>query len=83
MNAVENSFNEMALYPKPASEVISIKCDASLLGMAYTVLDITGRPMLEGVISPHALDVSIVDLASGIYTITVRGEISAERFIMR
>ena len=57
--------------------------NASLLGMAYTVLDITGRPMLEGVISPHALDVSIVDLASGIYTITVRGEISAERFIMR
>jgi hypothetical protein len=83
VNAVENSFNEMALYPNPASEVISIKCDASLLGIAYTVLDITGRPMLEGVISSQALDVSIVDLPAGIYTITVRGEISAERFIKR
>jgi len=61
----------ISVYPNPASDVLTINGDNSILGSSYHVIDQAGREVLTGKISSINTTVDINQLANGIYYIQV------------
>lgn len=64
--------NNVSIYPNPASEVINIQSDKSLLGKAYEIVDMTGKSIIRNKVSDKEINVS--SLTTGNYILKIDNE---------
>lgn len=55
------------LYPNPASDLITIMADKSLLGSKFLIINQLGRTVLSGTLTGNVTTVSIDELTEGVY----------------
>jgi Secretion system C-terminal sorting domain len=73
-----------SLYPNPASDVLKIQIDAANVGSMFTILDVTGRCLRNGVFDQTENSVSVADLQCGVYLLRLQaanGDQWTERFV--
>jgi uncharacterized surface protein with fasciclin (FAS1) repeats len=61
------------LYPNPASDRITIQCDAELIGEEYVIYDTMGKVVMKGRITSAATTIDIKGLSVGQYVLNTRG----------
>jgi len=70
-SAVDNmSWQDIKLYPNPASEILNIKLDTPKL-IKYTISNIYGQCVLRGELKNETSQILIKSLSQGLYTFTV------------
>lgn len=62
--------NAFSVYPNPAQEQITIQSTTPLIGMDYTLTDMTGRVILNGKIADNQ-NINVDMIPSGTYIVTV------------
>jgi hypothetical protein len=67
----ELQINQLQLYPNPAQETITIKSELNLNGKEYCIFDFVGKSVLKGKFSDDIKSVSVSELNSGVYTLTI------------
>ena len=67
----------------PTDDGAQLVCDAAYLGSTFTVLDATGRVLINGRIVSDRTTISMADMAKGTYTVVLTndGQPSAKRFV--
>jgi hypothetical protein len=70
---------DITIYPNPASDVITIKANTGISGIAYSITDQTGKMMLKGKLNDESTAVDITQLSKGIYFLNI-GEQSQQTF---
>jgi hypothetical protein len=71
----EKNSSTLMIYPNPASDEITLQCDASLIGKEYEVYDIVGKTFLKGMIGSSQNLIGLQVLAEGKYFIKVGSQI--------
>lgn len=71
--------NLFSVFPNPAQSVINIKADSRLIGSTYSILDNTGRTVLQGKIVSENTTIELSNLSSGVYLFGI-GAISKQTF---
>jgi hypothetical protein len=66
--------NVVSLYPNPATDAITVKVRSALVGTNYTISDGTGRRVKEGRLTAETTEISIHDLAKGVYHFSAGGQ---------
>ena len=73
----ENSQNNLfSVYPNPAQSKINIKAGISLIGKSYSILDITGRIILTGIISTENTEINLNTLSEGTYVLKINEQLN-------
>jgi hypothetical protein len=67
----ELSDQSFSIFPNPATSIIQVKADTGLLGMSYSVYDNRGKVVLRGKLSAENTSISLNNLSSGIYMISI------------
>ena len=62
---------ELALYPNPASDILNISLPGDIITIDYSIIDITGKALLNGTAQDSQIDIS--GLANGSYIIKLNG----------
>jgi plastocyanin len=65
---------DLSVFPNPATELITVKANNSLLGTQYFITDQYGRQMLTGKIDNENMAINISQFHNGIYLIQVAGQ---------
>jgi hypothetical protein len=81
-NVEEYFKNKTVIYPNPAYESISIEVDNSIVGRIFSIVDISGKILLNGKIESTLVKVDVRELTSGIYFVHINGENSALKLII-
>ena len=74
-NISELSKNHIILYPNPSSDLITIECDAMLVGEAYQIFDALGQLQQEGRLTNQKNTITLNTLAAGNYFLKVGSEV--------
>ena len=69
----ENNFDNISIYPNPASEVIKILNDNNLNITSIEILDLTGRTVIN---TENCEEINISELSEGQYFVKISGETS-------
>ena len=72
INDVSQS-NLFSVYPNPASTLINVKADASLVGSVYSIYDNVGKVVLSGKINSVNASIALGNLSRGIYLFSIGG----------
>ena len=64
---------ETNLYPNPVSDVLTLDLEGSF---RYTVYDVSGRAVMQGVLSASDHTLSVANLESGVYYIRLTEELT-------
>ncbi|WP_379969175.1 T9SS type A sorting domain-containing protein [Epilithonimonas sp. UC225_85] len=64
--------NNISIYPNPASNVINLQTDKSLVGKAYDIVDMTGKSVIKNKLSDKEINVS--NLTTGNYILKIDNE---------
>lgn len=67
----ENQKPKVDVFPNPAEETIHLNLQSFNLGTEYILSDLTGRILLKGLIVSEQMDISIVDIPSGMYFLSI------------
>ncbi len=67
----ETDKRNFILYPNPASQIINLKTDLTLLGEFYSVYDNSGKAVLSGKINSENMLIGIENLTAGLYWLCV------------
>jgi hypothetical protein len=73
-NAAINEFlqdNLFSVFPNPAQNFINIKADSKLVGSFYSILDNSGRIVLNGKITSETTTIDLDNLSEGIYMVSI------------
>ena len=62
------------LYPNPASEQITIKTDAGMIGKEYALYNQVGKLITKGKLTGKNTSLSLQGLARGLYSIAIEGQ---------
>ncbi len=62
------------LYPNPASEQITIKTDAGMIGKEYALYNQVGKLITKGKLTGENTSLSLQGLARGMYSIAIQGQ---------
>lgn len=62
----------LQVFPNPTSDNITVNSVENF--SAYTVTDVTGQIVMTGIVSGATLEISLAELASGIYVLSLKGE---------
>lgn len=62
------------LYPNPASEQITIKTDAGMIGKEYALYNQVGKLITKGKLTGENTSLSLQGLARGLYSIAIQGQ---------
>ena len=67
----------------PTGNGEQLVCDAAYLGSTFTVLDATGRALINGRIASDRTTISMADMAKGTYTVVLTNgvERKVKRFV--
>ncbi len=69
----ENNFDNISIYPNPASEVIKILNDNNLNITSIEIIDLTGRTVIN---TENCEEINISELSEGQYFVKISGETS-------
>ncbi len=71
-----------SVYPNPVNRSLNVKCNASLIGLPYTIVSTTGKEIYSGFLTHQNTNIDIQDLPLGMYFLKIGNEINqAYRFI--
>ena len=70
-NHIQKTADNIAIYPNPVTNSVSIKVDASLTGYEYRIMDITGRIYLQGQLTGENLHLNLEQLEEGSYLFVI------------
>jgi hypothetical protein len=65
---------DLLLFPNPASESVFLKSPQELAGAAYIITDISGKAVHQGVFTSSVPEISVQNLASGLYFLKINHE---------
>jgi hypothetical protein len=65
----EQTSQVLRVYPNPATDQITIQCDASLIGQEYAVYDVLGKVVLKGKVTSSTMNLVVDDIASATYVV--------------
>ena len=65
---------DFGIYPNPSSNEITIELEALQPGMTWSVLDIQGRKVKEGLVKSKRQVIDVNNLKSGVYFVLLMGE---------
>ncbi len=71
--------NEFSVYPNPAEDFITIECKQALHHLTYSLTDLSGKIILQGILTNTINTIDISSLIPGIYFVDVNG--SKHKFI--
>lgn len=74
INDSNPSKNDIAIYPNPTSELITLKVSPVLLGQTYKIIDQDGRQILAGRLTSEIFNIIVNDLPNGLYLLQVGDE---------
>jgi hypothetical protein len=78
----ETTQANMALFPNPASDRITVITDQDFSNDSYIVYDAQGRALLQGVLTSRKNEIAVESLSQGIYTLrTVGAGVGAVKFM--
>jgi len=82
LSTTESATNNITIYPNPVSDMLHIDLNAQVKGV-YSILNVQGALMQNGVFDTSLLPINTVDLSTGIYFIRIEqeGQASMHRFI--
>lgn len=63
------------LFPNPTSDFLNIHLGSEFLGASYSIIDLTGRVIKEGIVDSEQFVLSVSNLAAGAYFFKLRGKI--------
>jgi hypothetical protein len=66
-NTIELPVQSFSIFPNPASSVVNIKADATLLGKTYSIYDLAGKVVLRGKLNAENTSIEVQNLSGGIY----------------
>ena len=69
--ALSDFANAISIYPNPAKDMFNLIVSAELTGNTYIVYDITGRELLTGKIENEMNEISVANISSGLYLVTI------------
>lgn len=79
----EESSTGVGLSPNPAGEWITLAVGPELIGKEYIVFDVTGRPVLQGVLLSQQATVSVAELPAGLYVVRFQSADAGARTFIR
>jgi hypothetical protein len=71
LNDVSDAKSELEVYPNPADEWITIKTNPALSDGRYSVRNLFGKVVLQGVLTADITKIGVSNLPPGLYTICV------------
>jgi len=71
MNDLSALAASVSVFPNPARDAFNIVVSAELTGTNYALYDITGRKLLSGRLESESNNISVKDIASGIYIVNI------------
>ncbi len=77
--------NSWAVHPNPATDLLTIECGKMNNLTGYSVLDMTGRELMNGTLNCNKTDIDVSFLAAGTYVIKVTGEgnVTSEKLLVK
>ena len=63
--------NTVAVFPNPAGDMFNLVVSSELTGTNYSLHDMTGRLLLSGKIENESNAISVRDISSGVYLVSV------------
>jgi len=70
-----------AIYPNPAGGIVMIKIDLNLIGAEYSIVDLLGKKMMQGILMNENTQLDLSSLKNGVYTIQI-GTQKTERLMI-
>lgn len=67
----EKDLPKIKVYPNPATKLVNVTFDSSLVGSDYTVYDHMGRTHLFGKINSENINIDLTGLSKGIYFLSI------------
>jgi hypothetical protein len=64
-----------AIFPNPATDIVVIKANASMIGIPFFVADYHGRVVISGVIESETTEINLESLPAGVYIINAGHQI--------
>jgi hypothetical protein len=62
-----------SIYPNPASDFITLQCNAELIGEEYMIYDVAGKMVMKGLITSAATAIDVKFLSAGQYVLNSGG----------
>ena len=59
------------IYPNPATDMVKIICEPSLIGLPFMVFDASGRQVHSAFISEKETNYNLKNLPAGVYTLSI------------
>lgn len=81
-DAEEQNISKTFIYPNPTYESLSINVDNSVIGKTFSIVDLSGKTLLNGKIESTLVKVDVRKLTSGIYFVQIANENSTLKFII-
>lgn len=85
VNVQEINHADFAVYPNPAADAINIQLKKELNSATATIIDATGRVVLEQTLNAKSNTVDITELNQGLYIIIVNngGTVTSEKVVIK
>jgi uncharacterized delta-60 repeat protein len=61
------STNPYKIYPNPVKDQLTVEIDPSYLGIRYSIIDVLGREILNGIVHEQMTNINLQNLIPGIY----------------
>ena len=68
---------QVTLFPNPAHDILNIGVSAELTGSSYALYDMAGRRLAGGTLENEMNEISVRDIASGIYLVSIGNGINS------
>jgi hypothetical protein len=69
------------VYPNPTNNNITLEVSSELVGKRYSILDFSGRIILEGIITSTQEQINMQDVARGAYYLSIENSSSVTKVI--
>lgn len=77
----ENSTIPLSVFPNPANDILYLKTEIQLLDAQFSIISISGKILLQNVLTSNLIDVSSVE--KGIYFLEISDLNSGERWVKK
>lgn len=75
------SEKQLDIFPNPTNEVLFIKTDAALVDAQFSIISISGKILLQNVLTSNSIDISSVE--SGIYFLEISDMEKGDRWVKK
>lgn len=68
--------SSIMVFPTLASEHLNVQLNSSFIGSSFSIIELTGKEVLNGIVHSNQIDIDISDLATGPYLFRINGQAS-------